>query len=111
MFILFDYFNYISLGFFLFFSFLLAIIIAIITILVSFNPFFSSSELGTAYECGFLPFGDSRMKFDVQFYLVAILFVIFDIEVCLLLPWSVAVDLSGFVGLFSMPFINHNISL
>jgi NADH-quinone oxidoreductase subunit A len=44
----------------------------------------------SAYECGFNPFDDARMKFDVRFYLVAILFIIFDLEVSFLFPWAVA---------------------
>lgn len=97
-----DYFNYIGLFVFFILSVMVAILIAILTVLVSFKPLSSNFELGTAYECGFLPFGDSRMKFDVQFYLVAILFVIFDIEVCLLFPWAVSVTFIGFLGLSGM---------
>lgn len=50
----------------------------------------------SAYECGFPAFGDARMKFDVRFYLVAILFIIFDLEVAFLFPWAITLgDLSG----------------
>ena len=49
----------------------------------------------SAYECGFPAFGDARMKFDVRFYLVAILFIIFDLEVAFLFPWAVTLTNSG----------------
>ena len=56
----------------------------------------------SAYECGFEPFNDSRMDFDVRFYLVAILFIIFDLEVAFLFPWAISLSLIGFVGYLSM---------
>jgi NADH-quinone oxidoreductase subunit A len=56
----------------------------------------------SAYECGFDPFEDSRSKFDVRFYLVAILFIIFDLEVAFLFPWAVALDDIGMFGFWSM---------
>lgn len=56
----------------------------------------------TAYECGFDAFIDSRHKFDVRFYLVAILFIIFDLEVAFLFPWSVALGEIGLYGFWSM---------
>jgi NADH-quinone oxidoreductase subunit A len=56
------------------------------------------SEKTSAYECGFEPFEDARNRFDVRFYIVAILFLIFDLEVALLLPWGVSLGVSGFVG-------------
>lgn len=56
----------------------------------------------SAYECGFNAFDDARMKFDVRFYLVAILFIIFDLEVAFLFPWAVAFGDLGMPGLISM---------
>ena len=56
----------------------------------------------SAYECGFNAFDDARMKFDVRFYLVAILFIIFDLEVSFLFPWAVAFGDLGFYGFISM---------
>jgi len=56
----------------------------------------------SAYECGFNPFDDARMKFDVRFYLVAILFIIFDLEVSFLFPWAVAFSDLGLYGFWSM---------
>ena len=60
------------------------------------------SEKASAYECGFEAFADARTKFDVRFYLVAILFIIFDLEVAFLFPWAVSLkDIGGF-GFLSM---------
>ena len=56
----------------------------------------------SAYECGFNAFDDARMKFDVRFYLVAILFIIFDLEVSFLFPWAVAFGQLGTFGFWSM---------
>lgn len=56
----------------------------------------------SAYECGFDAFGDARRRFDVRFYLVAILFVIFDVEVAFLFPWAVSLGRIGLVGFWSM---------
>jgi NADH-quinone oxidoreductase subunit A len=56
----------------------------------------------SAYECGFEAFGDARRKFDVRFYLVAILFIIFDLEVAFLFPWAVSLGTIGVFGFWSM---------
>ena len=55
-----------------------------------------------AYECGFEAFEDSRMRFDVRYYLVAILFIIFDLEIAFLFPWAVSLDAIGRFGLAAM---------
>lgn len=60
------------------------------------------AEKLSQYECGFAPFGDARGKFDVRFYLVAILFIIFDLEVAFLFPWAVAFKEIGLFGFWSM---------
>jgi NADH-quinone oxidoreductase subunit A len=60
------------------------------------------SEKLSAYECGFNAFDDARMKFDVRFYLVAILFIIFDLEVAFLFPWAVTFGEVGWFGFWSM---------
>ena len=60
------------------------------------------AEKVSAYECGFEPFEDSRTKFDVRYYLVAILFIIFDLEIAFLFPWAVSLDSIGGFGLLSM---------
>ena len=59
-------------------------------------------EKVSAYECGFDAFDDARMKFDVRFYLVSILFIIFDLEVAFLFPWAVAFRDVGWFGFWSM---------
>jgi NADH-quinone oxidoreductase subunit A len=56
----------------------------------------------SAYECGFNAFDDARMKFDVRFYLVSILFIIFDLEVAFLFPWAVSLGKIGMLGFWSM---------
>ena len=56
----------------------------------------------SAYECGFNAFDDARMKFDVRFYLVSILFIIFDLEVAFLFPWAVSLSKIGMFGFWSM---------
>ena len=63
------------------------------------NP---DSEKVSAYECGFNAFDDARMKFDVRFYLVSILFIIFDLEVAFLFPWAVAFGEISMVAFWSM---------
>ena len=63
------------------------------------NP---DSEKLSAYECGFEPFDDTRGRFDVRFYLVAILFIIFDLEMAFLFPWAVALQDIGTFGFWSM---------
>jgi len=54
------------------------------------------------YECGFEAFGDARMQFDIRFYLIAILFILFDLEIAFLFPWAVSLDAIGFFGFASM---------
>jgi len=60
------------------------------------------NEKLSAYECGFEPFSDARSKFDVRFYLVAILFIIFDLEVAFLFPWAISLGTIGVAGFWSM---------
>ena len=57
---------------------------------------------GSPYECGFEAFEDARMKFDARYYLVAILFIIFDLEIAFLFPWAVSLDRLGLFGLVAM---------
>lgn len=56
----------------------------------------------SAYECGFEAFGDARMQVDIRYYLVAILFILFDLEIAFLFPWAVSLGTIGFVGFMSM---------
>ena len=74
------------------------LIVAAVIIAVR-NP---DPEKVSAYECGFNAFDDARMKFDVRFYLVAILFIIFDLEIAFLFPWAVAFKDISMVGFWSM---------
>ncbi|RME85733.1 MAG: NADH-quinone oxidoreductase subunit A, partial [Zetaproteobacteria bacterium] len=60
------------------------------------------AEKLSPYECGFEAFGDAHMQFDVRFYLMAILFVVFDIESAFLFPWAVVLDAIGLFGLVEM---------
>ena len=76
----------------------LLLILAAIIVAVR-NP---DSEKTSAYECGFNAFDDARMKFDVRFYLVAILFIIFDLEVAFLFPWAAGFQYVGLFGFWSM---------
>ena len=80
---------------------------AVIALALMVSPFILAvnhpdSEMVAPYECGFQPFDDARMKFDVRFYLVAILFIIFDLEVAFLFPWAVAFGDLGWFGFWSM---------
>ena len=67
-----------------------------------FGPNRPDAEKNSPYECGFEAFEDARMKFDVRYYLVAILFILFDLEIAFLFPWAVALDTIGVVGLAAM---------
>ncbi len=66
------------------------------------GPSRPNSQKNSPYECGFEAFEDSRMKFDVRYYLVAILFIIFDLEIAFLFPWAVALQEIGMFGFLSM---------
>jgi len=67
-----------------------------------FGPRRPDSEKLSAYECGFEPFSDARMKFDVRYYLVAILFIVFDLEIAFLFPWAVSLGSTGSAALIAM---------
>ncbi len=66
------------------------------------GPSRPDAEKNSPYECGFEAFEDSRMKFDVRYYLVAILFIIFDLEIAFLFPWAIVLDQVGTFGLLAM---------
>jgi len=91
-----------------YFSIILFLIIALILsfgfIIINFlfSPKKPDPEKLSAYECGFEPFNDSRMEFDIRFYLVAILFIIFDLEIAFLFPWAISLGKIGFLGFISM---------
>ena len=75
-------------------------------ILINFlaSPYNPDPEKLSTYECGFEAFDDSRMEFDVRFYLVAILFIIFDLEIAFLFPWAISLGNIGALGFWSMMF-------
>ena len=94
--------NYSSIFIFLSASVVLSLVIFVLSFLVSQKA--DDREKLTAYECGFNPFEDSRNEFDVRFYLVAILFLIFDLEISFLFPFVVSFYNISCVGLYSMFF-------
>jgi NADH-quinone oxidoreductase subunit A len=81
-------------------GFAMAIFMLILGALLS--PSRPDEAKNSPFECGFEAFGDARMKFDVRYYLVAILFIIFDLEIAFLFPWAVVLDKIGLFGLISM---------
>src|ERR1700688_1935690 len=76
--------------------------LAVFTIAWILGPRRPDAEKLSPYECGFEAFEDSRIKFDVRYYLVAILFIVFDLEIAFLFPWAVALGKLGLFGLGSM---------
>ena len=80
----------------------LGLSVAFIVINFVLSPKKPDPEKLSAYECGFEPFDDSRMEFDVRFYLVAILFIIFDLEIAFLFPWAISLGNLGALGFWSM---------
>lgn len=92
--------EYIYLLLFFMLSFILSIVIVIATMVIV--PRVTDIEKVSAYECGFHPFSDTRSKFDVRFYLVAILFIIFDLEITYLFPWGLVIGNIGSLGYYSM---------
>lgn len=76
--------------------------IAMVLVSTVFSKSNPDSEKLSAYECGFEAFDDARHKFDVRFYLVAILFIIFDLEIAFLFPWAVSLGTIGVFGFWSM---------
>jgi NADH-quinone oxidoreductase subunit A len=81
-------------------SMFIAVALLVAPFLVAYNS--PDPEKLSAYECGFNAFDDARMKFDVRFYLVAILFIIFDLEVAFLFPWAITFGELGWFGMWSM---------
>tara|TARA_B100000767_G_scaffold257605_1_gene265608 strand:- start:1396 stop:1764 length:369 start_codon:yes stop_codon:yes gene_type:complete len=92
--------NYLSIILFLFIA--LGLSIGFIVVNFLFSPNNPDPEKLSAYECGFEAFDDSRMEFDVRFYLVAILFIIFDLEIAFLFPWAISLGNIGVLGFWSM---------
>ena len=92
--------EYLSIIIFLFIALILSVGFIVVNFLASPNN--PDPEKLSAYECGFEAFDDSRMEFDVRFYLVAILFIIFDLEIAFLFPWSISLGNIGVLGFWSM---------
>jgi len=92
--------DYLPLVVFLGIALVIGFALLIAPFLVAFKQ--PDTEKLSAYECGFNAFDDARMRFDVRFYLVAILFIIFDLEVSFLFPWAVAFKAVGVAGFWSM---------
>ena len=92
--------DYLSIIIFLFVA--LSLSVGFIVLNFLFSPKNPDPEKLSAYECGFEAFSDSRIEFDVRFYLVAILFIIFDLEIAFLFPWAVSLGSIGALGFWSM---------
>ena len=92
--------EYLTIIIFLFMALGLSVGFIILNFILS--PKNPDPEKLSAYECGFEAFDDSRMEFDVRFYLVAILFIIFDLEIAFLFPWAVVLDHIGLEGYLAM---------
>jgi len=92
--------DYLSIIIFLFIA--LGVSVGFILLNFLFAPKNPDAEKLSAYECGFEPFNDSRMRFDIRFYLVAILFIIFDLEIAFLFPWAITLSKIGNLGFWSM---------
>ena len=92
--------EYLSIIIFLFIALALSIGFVFINFILS--PKNPDPEKLSTYECGFAAFNDSRIEFDIRFYLVAILFIIFDLEIAFLFPWAISLGNIGLLGFFSM---------
>ena len=92
--------DYLPLVIFIGVSLLIGVALLVAPFIVAYSK--PDAEKLSAYECGFNAFDDARMKFDVRFYLVAILFIIFDLEVAFLFPWAIVFGNLGWFGFISM---------
>ena len=92
--------NYLPILIFMFITLMMGSVFIILGKLL--GPSRPDAEKNSPYECGFEAFEDSRMKFDVRYYLVAILFIIFDLEIAFMFPWAIVLDQIGDFGLAAM---------
>ena len=92
--------DYLSIIIFVIISLLLSLGFILINLIAAPNN--PDPEKLSAYECGFEAFSDARIQFDVRFYLVAILFIIFDLEIAFLFPWAISLGNIGLLGFYSM---------
>lgn len=95
--------EYIPILIILSFSFILSVIIVLASYILAVSK--GDTEKVSVYECGFDPFGDSRQKFEVRFFLVGIIFIIFDLEVSFLFPWSLILGLFSYWTMIIFLFI------
>jgi len=92
--------EYLSIFVYLCFAvFLACLIVALSYFLVTQSP---ETEKLSTYECGFEPYGDTRNQFNIRFYIIAILFILFDIEIIFMLPWCVSISQLNLLGFWSM---------
>ena len=87
--------------------FIFLIISVVLSFIIFFLSFFIANQIGgteklSAYECGFEPFEDARNTFDVRFYVIALMFIIFDLEIAFLFPWAISLGNIGVLGFSSM---------
>ena len=87
---------FISMGICIFLGLLISSVVLGLSYLLAIQA--PDSEKTSSYECGFEPFDDARNRFDVRFYIIAIFFLIFDVEVAFLFPWTVTLGLTGYLG-------------
>ena len=92
--------NYLPILIFLGIALVMSLVMALLPMVIGIRR--PDAEKLSAYECGFEAFGDARGRFDVRFYLVAILFIIFDLEVAFLFPWAIVLGDIGLFGFWSM---------
>jgi NADH-quinone oxidoreductase subunit A len=92
--------EYLPLAIFIGISLVIGLVLLVAPFIVAYRQ--PDPEKLSAYECGFNAFDDARMKFDVRFYLVAIIFIIFDLEVAFLFPWAITFGQLGALGFWSM---------
>jgi NADH-quinone oxidoreductase subunit A len=92
-------FEYLNILIFLILSALLSTLLILLSYVLA--PKLLDDEKLSVYECGFRPFQDARLKLDIQFYIVAILFLLFDLEIAFLFPWVLSVSNLGFLGFSS----------
>ncbi len=92
--------NYLPILFFLFIAAIVGVVALSMGRLIA--PSKPNAEKNSPYECGFEAFEDARIKFDIRYYLVAILFIVFDLEIAFIVPWAIVLDnlaLSGFIAM------------
>ena len=94
------HYEFIKIGILLLFTIFLSSIIILLS--YTFSTFNPDTEKVSAYECGFDPYEDARNSFDVRFYLIAILFIIFDLEAVFFFPWCVSLSFLSFDGFWGM---------